>query len=160
MSIWQHNFFVDFILPHSIIRRLSKKEMAEYRRPFLNAGEDRRPTLTFPREIPVGGVPPDVHNIITSYNVRVCVCVSVVRQTVILKGRFQQWLAQSSHIPKLWINAEPGGIIKGELREMVRSWPNLTETTVKGRHFMQEDSPHEIGAAVQHWYTKIVEPSQ
>ena len=105
---------------------LSEDEMDHYRRPFVNPGEDRRPTLSWPRDVPIDGEPADV--------------VSVVE-------RYRDWLAESD-VPKLFINAEPGAIVRGRIRELIRTWPNLTETTVTGSHFIQEDSPDEIGTAV------------
>ena len=123
------NLFVERILPTSILRTLSDDEMAEYRRPFLNPGEDRRPTLTWPREIPIDGNPADVVDIVDDY------------------GR---WLSTSS-VPKLFINAEPGAILVGEQREFCRGWPNQTEVTVAGIHFIQEDSADEIGLALRRW---------
>jgi haloalkane dehalogenase len=125
------NVFVDRILPASILRDLEPEELAEYRRPYRHAGEDRRPTLTWPREIPIDGAPEDVDEIVRSY---------------------AQWLA-ASHLPKLFINAEPGSILVGPQREFCRSWPNQVEVTVRGIHFIQEDSPHEIGAAIRSWMT-------
>lgn len=120
------NVFVERILPGSIMRALSAAEFDEYRRPFLNAGEDRRPTLTWPRQIPIDGAPADVVATVQAYS---------------------DWLAQST-IPKLFINAEPGSILIGRQRELCRRWPNQQEVSVKGTHFIQEDSPHEIGTAV------------
>ena len=127
------NVFVERILPASIIRALSDEEMAEYRRPFTESGEDRRPTLTWPRQIPIEGEPADVHDIVTRYGA---------------------WLAESD-IPKLFINADPGTILTGNQREFCRSWPNQTEVTVPGIHFVQEDSADEIGQAVRAWYLGI-----
>ncbi len=124
--ILEKNIFVERILPSSIIRHLSDAEMDAYRRPFLQPGESRRPILTWPREIPIDGEPADVHQIIDGY---------------------AHWLASSS-IPKLFINAEPGSILTGKQREFCRSWPNQQEVTVKGIHFIQEDSPTEIGEAI------------
>lgn len=123
------NFFVEAILPASIIRKLSEEEMDEYRRPFANAGEDRRPTLTWPRQIPLAGEPADVVEIVQAY---------------------ADWLA-TSDVPKLFINAEPGTILTGPQREFCRTWPNQTETTVAGIHFIQEDSADEIGVAIADW---------
>lgn len=120
------NVFVERVLPSSIIRRLADEEMAEYRRPFAQPGEDRRPTLSWPRQIPIEGEPAEV--------------VAIVE-------RYARWLAQSP-VPKLFINADPGSILVGAQREFCRSWPNQTEVTVAGRHFLQEDSPDAIGAAV------------
>ena len=127
--ILTHNLFVERVLPGSIKRKLTDEEMAEYRRPFLEPGEGRRPTLTWPREIPLEGEPEDVTEIVGSYAV---------------------WLYQSS-IPKLFVNANPGAILVGEQREFCRSWPNQTEVTVPGIHFIQEDAPDEIGQAVANW---------
>ena len=118
------NVFVERVLPGSILRQLKDTEMDEYRRPFKSAGEDRRATLSWPRQIPIEGKPEDV--------------VSVVKE-------YSQWLG-TSQIPKLFINAEPGSILVGRQRELCRQWPNQTEVTVPGLHFIQEDSPDEIGA--------------
>ena len=120
------NVFVERILPGSIMRALDEAAMAEYRRPFLNAGEDRRPTLTWPRQIPIEGEPAEVVAIVDAYS---------------------KWLLKSE-VPKLFINAEPGSILIGRQREFCRNWPNQTEVTVPGTHFIQEDSPDEIGAAL------------
>ena len=123
------NIFVERVLPGSVLRGLTEAEMAVYRRPFAEVGEDRRPTLTWPRQIPLAGEPADVVAIVTAYG---------------------DWLA-GSDIPKLFINAEPGAILIGPQREFCRSWPNQREVTVKGNHFLQEDSPHEIGTAIADW---------
>ena len=125
----EENWFIENLLPGTIMRTLSDKEIAEYRRPFLNAGEDRRPTLSWPRQIPIGGEPAEVHKIMSDYSA---------------------WMARND-IPKLFVNAEPGALIKGPVREFVRSWLNMTEVTVKGIHFIQEDSPNEIGQAIADW---------
>lgn len=127
--VLQKNMFVEGILPGAIMRQLSDEEMDEYRRPFANAGEDRRPTLTWPRQIPIAGEPADVVEIVSQYNA---------------------WLAETQ-IPKLFVNAEPGALIVGPVRDMVRSWSNLSEVTVAGTHFIQEDSPEEIGKAIADW---------
>lgn len=124
--ILQKNVFVERILPASVLRELGEEEMAVYRRPYLEPGESRRPTLTWPREIPVNGEPADVYAIVEAYG---------------------QWLA-GSDIPKLFINADPGSILTGEQREFCRTWPHQQEVTVKGIHFIQEDSPAEIGQAI------------
>jgi haloalkane dehalogenase len=123
------NVFVEAVLPGSIIRDLTEDEMAVYRRPFAEPGEDRRPTLTWPRQIPLGGEPEDV----------VAICQD-----------YADWLA-TSEVPKLFINAEPGAILTGPQRDFCRSWPNQAEVTVAGNHFVQEDSPDEIGAALAEW---------
>ena len=122
------NLFVETILPASILRTLDDEEMAEYRRPFADP-EHRRPTLTWPREIPLAGEPPDVVEIV---------------------GDYAAWLSEAD-VPKLFINAEPGAILTGAVREFCRTWPNQTEVTVKGNHFLQEDSPDEIGQAIASW---------
>jgi haloalkane dehalogenase len=124
------NFFIESLLPATISRPLSEAEHAEYRRPFLNAGEDRRATLAGPRQLPIAGEPAD---------------------TVALVGSYADYLANSKDIPKLFINAEPGAFLVGYARDFVRTWPNLEEVTVKGSHFIQEDSPHEIGKAISDW---------
>ena len=127
------NIFVERVLPSSIMRELSEKEMDEYRRPFLNPGEDRRPTLSWPRQIPIQGEPKEVVEVVENYS---------------------NWLS-SSDLPKLFINADPGSILTGKQREFCRSWPNQEEVTVKGTHFMQEDSPDEIGKAVSRFVSKL-----
>lgn len=127
--VLEKNVFVERVLPGSILRELSDEEMAVYRRPFTSPGEDRRPTLTWPRQIPIEGEPADVVEIARSYS---------------------EWLS-GSELPKLFINAEPGAILIGPQREFCRSWPNQQEVTVKGNHFLQEDSPDEIGAAIADW---------
>ena len=127
--VLNRNIFVEAVLPGSILRDLTEAEMTEYRRPFLNPGEDRRPTLTWPRQIPIAGEPEDV---------------------VKIAGAYSQWLSQCD-VPKLFVNAEPGALIAGPVRDLVRAWPNLTEVTVAGSHFIQEDSPDEIGEAIAAW---------
>ena len=124
--VLQKNTFVERILPASVLRKLSDEEMAVYRRPYLEAGESRRPTLTWPRQIPIDGEPADVTRIVDAY---------------------AAWLARSD-IPKLFVNADPGAILTGQQREFCRSWPNQTEVTVRGNHFVQEDSPAEIAQAI------------
>ena len=131
--VLEKNTFVERVLPGSILRDLSEEEMAVYRRPFQNSGEDRRPTLTWPRQIPIDGEPADVARIVQAY---------------------ADWLAEAD-LPKLFINAEPGAILIGPQREFCRSWPNQTEVTVSGNHFLQEDSPHEIGQAIAEWRKTI-----
>ena len=127
--VLEKNVFVERVLPGSIIRPLADEEMAVYRRPFAEAGEGRRPTLTWPRQIPISGEPADVVAIAQDYS---------------------EWLAVSQ-VPKLFVSAEPGAILTGPQREFCRAWPNQTEVTVKGSHFIQEDSPHEIGEALRSW---------
>jgi haloalkane dehalogenase len=124
--VLQKNVFVERILPASILRKLTAEEMDEYRRPFRPPGERRRPTLTWPREIPLDGEPPDVAALVDQY---------------------ARWLG-GSPVPKLFVNAEPGSILTGAQREFCRTWPNQREVTVRGIHFVQEDSADEIGRAI------------
>lgn len=127
------NVFVERIIPASVLDPLPEEVLAEYRRPFSTPGEDRRPTLTWPREIPIDGSPADVHEIVTA---------------------FSDWLA-TSEVPKLFLSAAPGSILVGRLRELCRRWPNQEEVTVRGSHFVQEDAPDEIGAAIASWYERL-----
>ncbi|MDD9826809.1 MAG: haloalkane dehalogenase [Deltaproteobacteria bacterium] len=131
--VLEQNIFVEQVLPQSVLRGLGEAEMAVYRRPFAEAGESRRPTLTWPRQIPIEGEPEEVVRIVSDYSA---------------------WLSQSP-LPKLFVNAKPGAILRGELRELCRSWPNTTEVTVPGTHFIQEDSPEEIGRAISEWLREI-----
>ena len=131
--VLENNIFIENVLPGSILRKLEDEEMDEYRRPFTTPGEDRRPTLTWPRQIPIEGEPAEVVEIVQAY---------------------ADWLAESD-LPKLFINAEPGAILAGEVREICRRWPNQSEVTVKGVHFVQEDSPDEIGRAIAEWRAKL-----
>ena len=124
--VLENNVFVERILPSSVLRELTEEEMNVYRKPYLEPGEARRPTLTWPRELPIDGEPEDVVSIVDDYS---------------------KWLAESD-LPKLFINAEPGVILTGEQRDFCRTWPNQGEITVQGAHFVQEDSPHEIGEAI------------
>ncbi len=124
--VLEQNLFIEAVLPGAVLRTLSDAEMERYRRPFTAPGEDRRATLSWPRDIPIEGEPADVVKTVQEYG---------------------EWLA-SSPVPKLFINAEPGAIATGRARDFIRSWPNQTEITVAGSHFIQEDSPNEIGAAV------------
>jgi haloalkane dehalogenase len=131
--VLEQNLFIEQVLPGAILRTLADDEMAEYRRPFLRAGEDRRPTLTWPRQIPIAGEPAEVVEIAQAY---------------------ADWLARSE-VPKLFINARPGAILRGALREQCRKWPNQTEIEVAGTHFIQEDSPDEIGRGISTWLESI-----
>lgn len=131
--VLKDNIFVDHLLPLAVLRGLGAEEMAVYRRPFLEPGESRRPTLTWPRELPIDGEPADV-------TVRV--------------ERYAEWLSQSG-IPKLFINAEPGLLLTGARRESCRAWPSQREVTVPGIHYIQEDSPDEIGVAIAEWYRAL-----
>jgi haloalkane dehalogenase len=132
--VLEKNVFVEKVLPGSIIRPLSDEEMTVYRRPYLNPGEDRRPTLTWPRQIPIDGEPEDVYSMVSDYGA---------------------WL-KDCEVPKLFVNAEPGAILSGPQREFCRGWKNTTEVTVAGIHFIQEDSPDEIAAAVADWRSTLV----
>jgi len=124
--VLEKNFFVERILPASVMRNLTEEEMETYRRPYAEPGESRRPTLTWPREIPLDGQPPDV---------------------AALVGDYSEWLCVSE-VPKLFINADPGVILTGAQRKFCRGWKNQEEVTVRGSHFVQEDSPQEIGEAI------------
>jgi len=126
------NLFVEAVLPSSILRNLTEEEMNAYRAPF-DAPEHRQPTLNWPRQIPIEGEPAHMVELVEAY------------------GAFMA----ASPIPKLFINADPGSILVGKQREFCRSWPNQTEVTVKGLHFVQEDSPKEIGRAVGAWYASL-----
>ncbi len=131
--ILKKNMFVERVLPASVMRKMTGKEMAAYLEPFANSGEERRPTLSWPRQIPIEGQPPDVVKVVDDY---------------------AAWLANSD-VPKLFINADPGSILVGRQREFCRSWPNQTEVTVKGTHFIQEDSPDQIGSAVADFVRRL-----
>jgi len=137
--VLEENFFIEKILPGAILRKFAPEEMAQYRRPFAEPGEGRRPTLTFPREIPIEGEPADVNAIVNAY---------------------AEWLA-ASDVPKLFIKAEPGALLGGgENLETVRAWPAQTEVTVAGVHFVQEDSPDEIGRAIADWMGRWADRSR
>jgi len=127
------NVFVERILPRSVLRGLGEVEMSVYRRPYLEPGESRRPTLTWPRQIPIEGEPADV---------------------VAIADAYSRWLA-TSDVPKLFVNADPGVILTGPQREFCRRWPNQREITVRGSHFVQEDSPHEIGRALAEFVARL-----
>jgi len=131
--VLQKNLFIERVLPASIMRSLTEEEMGAYRAPFGDPGEGRRPTLSWPRQLPIDGEPADVVELVQDYAL---------------------WLADSE-IPKLFINAEPGAILTGSQRRFCRSWPNQTEVTVKGSHFIQEDSGPAIGSAIADWYQHL-----
>ncbi|EFH85939.1 haloalkane dehalogenase [Ktedonobacter racemifer] len=126
--ILEQNFFIERALPGGMLRSLTEEEMAHYRRPFAEAGEARRPTLAWPRQAPFDGEPADMAEIITTYG---------------------EWLSQSP-IPKLYIQGDPGSMPPSE-RAFCHTWPAQREITVPGRHFIQEDSPDEIGSALASW---------
>ena len=131
--VLEKNIFIERVLPSTIMRELTDAEMDEYRRPFSNSGEDRRPTLSWPRQIPIQGEPKEVVEVVQNYS---------------------EWLS-SSDLPKLFINADPGSILIGNQRDFCRSWPNQTEVTVEGLHFLQEDSPKEIGKAISSFVSQL-----
>jgi len=131
--ILKNNVFVEKVLPAGVLRELSDAEKTEYGRPYLNEGEDRRPTLSFPRQFPLDETPQEVADIVTAYGT---------------------WLKQSQ-VPKLWIHANPGAVENDSVRKFCSTWPNQTEITVKGKHFLQEDSPMEIGEAIAGFVKKL-----
>ncbi|NML38546.1 haloalkane dehalogenase [Chitinophaga sp. G-6-1-13] len=131
--VLKNNVFVEKVLPAGICRELSDAEMAEYLRPYLNEGEDRRPTLSFPRQIALDGEPKEVAEVVTDYG---------------------KWLQQSP-VPKLWIHGNPGAVENDSVRAFCGTWPNQTAITVKGKHFLQEDSPIEIGEAIAAFVKKL-----
>ncbi len=127
--VLERNLFVEQALPGGILRDLSDEEMEIYRAPFLERGEGRRPTLTWPRELPIDGTPTDVSEIVAAY---------------------ATWL-ESADVPKLFINGDPGGLLTGAARDFCRTWPNQMEVTVPGRHYLPEDSGAAIGRAISAW---------
>jgi haloalkane dehalogenase len=127
--VLEQNLFVEGVLPGGVLRTLSEAELAEYRRPFLEPGEGRRPTLSWPRQVPIDGEPADVARVV---------------------GDYGSWLA-GSDVPKLFVNAHPGQTLTGAAREFCRGWPNQQEITVAGRHLLPEDAGDEIGAAIATW---------
>ena len=131
--VLEKNLFVERVLPGSVLRGLDEREMAVYRRPFLEPGESRRPTLTWPREIPIDGEPEDVRAIAAAN---------------------AEWLA-SSEVPKLFVNAEPGAILTGAQREFCRGFRNQVEVGVAGAHFIQEDSPADLARALLDWFDTL-----
>ena len=131
--VLEQNLFVEAVLPTSILRTLTDAEMEAYRAPFREPGEARRPTLSWPRQLPIEGEPADVVEVVRAY---------------------AAWLAESP-IPKLFVNGEPGAILRGSQREFCRTWPNQTEVTVPGIHFLQEDAPDQIGQALASWYRQL-----
>jgi len=130
--VLERNMFVEAVLPSAVLRGLTDEEMQHYRAPFATP-DDRQPTLNWPRQIPIAGEPPQMVELVSAY---------------------ANWMA-SNDLPKLFINADPGSILTGPQRDFCRSWPNQTEVTVAGSHFVQEDSPAEIGRAVAEWLQGI-----
>lgn len=131
--VLEENLFIEKVLPQAVLRRLTDAEWNHYRLPFRNPGEDRRAMLSWPRSLPIEGEPAEVAEVVK---------------------RNAEWLAQS-RLPKLFINGEPGTLVRGRLREVVRQWPNQTEVTVKGRKLLQEDSPGEIAAAITEFVRRL-----
>jgi haloalkane dehalogenase len=131
--VLQENLFIENRLPAAVLRELSEEEMDHYRQPFRNPGEDRRPTLSWPRNLPLDGKPADV---------------------VAAMNDYIDWLT-GSDVPKLFINGEPGAIVRGRIRDAIRSWRNQREVTVEGRKLLQEDSPEEIAAAITEFVNEV-----
>ena len=131
--VLQRNMFVEAVLPSSVIRQMGEEEMNQYRKAFIRVA-DRQPTLNWPRQIPIDGEPPHMVDLVASYG---------------------EWMASNQELPKLFINADPGSILTGKARKFCRTWPNQKEVTVAGTHFIQEDSPAQIGIAVAEWLKTI-----
>jgi len=131
--VLQRNMFVEAVLPSSVIRQMGEEEMNQYRKAFTRVA-DRQPTLNWPRQIPIDGEPPHMVDLVASYG---------------------EWMATNQELPKLFINADPGSILTGKARKFCRTWPNQKEVKVAGTHFIQEDSPAEIGIAVAEWLKTI-----
>ena len=127
--VLDENVFVEMILPGGTMRRLDEEEMEAYRAPYREPGESRRPMLSWARQIPIDGEPTDVHDIVVAN---------------------AAWMAATS-VPKLFVNADPGALLTGPLRESARAWPHQREVTVPGLHFLPEDSPDAIAAALVDW---------
>ncbi|MBW2244707.1 MAG: haloalkane dehalogenase [Deltaproteobacteria bacterium] len=128
--ILDHNLFVERILPGSVLRGLSEAEMEVYRAPYLEPGESRRATLTWPREVPFDGEPSDTHDAIVAY---------------------AAWLSTTTDLPKLWFDVSEGVLVTGARREFAKGLPNQQVIQVTGRHFVQEDAPDEIGRGLANW---------
>ena len=131
--VLQRNMFVEAVLPSSVIRQMGEEEMNQYRKAFIRVA-DRQPTLNWPRQIPIDGEPSHMVDLVASYG---------------------EWMASNQELPKLFINADPGSILTGKARKFCRTWPNQKEVTVAGTHFIQEDSPAQIGIAVAEWLKTI-----
>jgi haloalkane dehalogenase len=131
--VLEENFFIEQALPGFTLEPLSEEVRTEYRRPFEEPGEGRRPTLSWPREVPLDGAPGDV---------------------TALVGLYAAWLSHSA-VPKLFVDAEPGVFITGAVRDFCRTWPNQTEVRVRGGHFLQEDAPDDVGRALAGWYREL-----
>jgi haloalkane dehalogenase len=132
--ILERNLFVEQILPSSVLRGLTEAEMKQYRAPYLDAGESRRPTLTWPREVPFDGEPADTHDVIAAY---------------------ARWLPTTEELPKLWFDVSEGVLVAGTRRDFAESLPNQRRVQVEGRHFVQEDAPDAIGSALKEWIAEL-----
>lgn len=133
--VLDQNFFIEQALPRAVLRPLSEAEWTHYRKPFRESGEGRRPTLSWPRSLPIDGEPAEVGAVIAAS---------------------ATWLAQTD-IPKLFINGDPGTVVRGRIREIIRGWPNQVEVTVKGSKLLQEDSAEEIGKAIADFIRRLRE---
>ena len=131
--VLNRNLFIEDVLPNSVIRKLTVEEMENYRAPFISA-HDRQAILNWPRQIPIDGEPADIAELVSRYGA---------------------WLERSTELAKLFINADPGSILTGRQREYCRTWPNQEEITVSGLHFIQEDSPLQIGQAIARWLQSL-----
>jgi len=132
--VLKQNIFIEQVLKRATIRDLTPEEAEHYRRPFLEPGEGRRPTLSFPRNLPLDGEPPD---------------------TVTTIAESANWMERSVDLPKLFIHGAPGTLMRGPVLEAVRAWPNQTEVTLRGVKLLQEDSPEEIGGAVADFVRRL-----
>jgi haloalkane dehalogenase len=132
--VLDNNFFVEQLLPRSVMRGLLPAEMAHYRAPFAERAA-RKPTLAWPREIPIAGEPPDVVEIVTRYRDALC----------------------RSQLPKLLVTVDPGILVTAPIVAWAReSLPRLEIVSVgKGLHFIQEDHPHEIGERLADWLRRL-----
>ena len=130
--VLQHNSFIEFNLPRTVVRPLTEEEMNAYRRPFAEPGEGRRPTLSFARQLPIDGEPAEVTEIVTAY---------------------REWLARSP-IAKLYIQGDPGRTQPSQ-HAFCSRWPAQSTVMVKGFHNLQEDSPDEIGQAIASWLHQL-----
>lgn len=131
-EVLENNFFVEQVLLRQF-PKMAEEDKAEYRRPFLRSGEDRRPTITFPREVPLDGEPKEVHDRVSDH---------------------LEWMSKNE-IPKLFVKGEPGGLIQGGRERVCRAWRNLSEISVKGNHYLPEESPNEIGKGIANWMAKV-----
>lgn len=131
--VLEDNFFIENRLPAAILRKISDEEFARYRKPFATPGEGRRPTLSWPRNLPLDGEPAEVVTAMESY---------------------REWVAGDA-VPKLFVNGEPGAIVTGRVREAIRGWRNQAEMIVKGLKLLQEDSPNEIGTAIADFVRRV-----